>query len=368
MKNRFGALPDTDIKSLIRAGFIKGAREENINPASLDLAVSEETYRLEGLFLPRAGEKVKDLLKGAGASPHDLEQPLERNVTYLAKLYETLELPQGIYGYCNPKSSTGRNHIHARLLADGVPRYDALTPAGYCGELWIAITPKSFSIKISKGLTLNQLRLFNGDTRLDELEIQIALKANELLWDYLKKKPIFYEEIKIKDNDGSLILTPDLNSEIVGYECRGSNKVLDFSKKEFYRADDFFEPIFKKNDCIYLKEGGFYIISTKEAVVVPPEFACEMWPTDHRSGEFRVHYAGFVDPGWGFFKNGEIKGNPLTLEVKAYEDLIVREGQPIAKIKFERMISAPEKHYGEKLYSNYTLQNGPTLSKHFLRT
>lgn len=358
---KLGALPDKMIKDLIRAGFISNAKEENINPASLDLAISEEIYRVEGLFLPNIDEKIKDLLRKIGASKHDINYPLERNVTYLAKLNETLKLPDGVYGYCNQKSTTGRNHILSRLIADYIPRYDSV-PAGYKGELWLSITPKSFPIKIIHGSTLNQLRFFNADTRLDELGIQIALKEHGLLWDPMENKQINYEDIKIKDNDGSLILTLDLTQEMVGYECRGSTKILDLSKKNFYEPNDFFEPIFKKGGCVTLKEGGFYILSTRESVLVPPKFSCEMLPTDHRSGEFRVHYAGFVDPGWGM-KNG--KGNKLTLEVMAFEDLIVREKQAIAKIRFEHMLCLPETHYSQKETSNYTTQDKARLSKQF---
>lgn len=375
---RLGALTDKKIKELIIGSFIEGADIKNVNPSSLDLSMSEEIYRLEGgIFQPRYGEKIADSLKDLEIAPHNLDYPLERDVTYFCRLNESIRLPELLYGYCNPKSSTGRNDVQVRLLADGVPRFDALTPAGFSGELWLAICPKSFPIKLSPGETLNQLRIFNEDTRFDELDLQISFEEHKLLWDEHEKRSFSYDEIKIRDNDGSLILTVDLQGDtvgLVGYECRRLNRILDFSKRR-YMPSLFFETIFKKNDrphfaksggYIQLRKDNFYILSTKEAVRVPPHLTCEMKPMDERSGEFRSHYAGFIDSGWGWGKEGEGCGRQLTLEVRPYEDFILRDGQPIAKIKFERVIEVPDVHYDQKDTSNYCKQKGPRLSKHFL--
>ena len=364
---RLGALPYQMILSMMNAGFIKNAQEKNISPASLDLTVSSEIYRAERMFQPRYGEKIRELIKSVGISQHDLNYPLEKGVTYIARLEETLELPNEIYGYCNPKSSTGRNDIHVRVLADGVPRYDAVAPAGFKGELWVIINPKSYPIKISCGETLSQLRFFNHNTRFDEFDLQIMLKNHQLVWDYSGKISYSYDDLKIKDNDGSIILTLDLISQdVIGYRCYCSNRILDLSKIDFYPLEDFFEPIKKQDGCVYLRRGDFYILSTRESVQVPPGLACEMVPMDERSGEFRSHYAGFIDPGRGWGKNGEQRGRPITLELRPFEDLIIRDNQPIGKIRFELMAEIPEIIYDNKTTSNYKKQIGPKLSKHFI--
>lgn len=366
---KLGALPCQMILSMINAGFIKKAKEKNVSPASLDVTVSSEVYRAERIFQPRFGEKIRELIKSARISQHDLNYPLEKGVTYIARLEETFELPNEIYGYCNPKSSTGRNDIHVRILADGVPRYDAVTPSGFKGELWVIINPKSYPVKISCGETLSQLRFFNHNTRFDEFDLQVALKNYQLVWDYSGKTPYGYDDLKIKDNDGSIILTLDLISQdVIGYRCYGSNRILDLSKINFYHWEDFFEPIKikKKNECIYLRKGDFYILSTRESIRVPPGLACEMVPMDERSGEFRSHYAGFIDPGWGWGKNGEKKGRPITLELRPFEDIVIRDNQPIGKIRFERMAEIPDIIYDNKTTSNYKKQIGPRLSKHFI--
>ena len=170
--------------------------------------------------------------------------------------------------------------------------------------------------------------------------------------------------MQIRDNDNSIILTLDLADENLGFEGIRSDDVLDLSKVNFYERNKFFKPIKKKGDYVYLKKGSFYILSTHEAVRVPPDLACEMVSMDERSGEFRSHYAGFIDPGWGWGKGGEGKGRPFTLEVRPFEDIIVRQGQPIAKIRFERMAETPEIIY-DSMPSNYIKQSGPRLAKHF---
>lgn len=363
MEEKFGALPYQSIKEFIKDGVFKNAREENVNPASLDLSLSSEIYRMEGIFLPRPGEAVAELVERTEHSRHSFAMPLERDVTYLVRLNEIIALPEAWYGYCNPKSSTGRNDVHVRVLSDGVSRYDTI-PRGYRGSLWLAINPRSYPVKVSEGERLTQARFFNRDTRLTEKELEDALNKEPLVFDS-HGEPIRYQDIKIKDGDGSVILRLDLDQEIVGYECLGSNKVMDFSKRKFYRGEDFFREIKKEGESIYLKKGGFYILSTKEAVRVPPSLALEVAPMDERSGEFRSHYAGFFDPGWGYGKTGEGKGRPATLEVRPFEDMIIRNKQSIAKVKFERMIAIPEITYDALSTSNYTSQSNAKLSKHF---
>ena len=362
---KLGALPDRMLHQMLEAGFIKGSSPNHVGPASLDLCVSNEMYRVNGMFQPRIGENIRSLIDRLDTRRHKLGMPFERDVVYLVRLNETLKLLSGVYGYCNPKSSTGRHDVHIRVLADGVPRYDAVTPAGFEGELWAVIIARSYPVIISSGEPLSQLRLFNADTRLSEEEIEIAFTQHRLLHT-LSGENISYDDVKIRDNDGSIILTLDLKRDIVGYKCSGEQRILDFSRgKNTHDSENFFEPIKVSGDCVRLRRGEFYILSTVEAVRVPPELACEVVPMDERSGEFRSHYAGFIDPGWGYGKDGDGKGRPLTLEVRPFEDLVMFDKHPIAKIKFERMSEVPDKHYDSKAVSNYCQQDGPKLAKHF---
>lgn len=363
--NARGALPSQKLRELIEGQFIIGATEKNISPASLDLTVSNEIYTIKGLLLPRPGEAVRDMLTLMDAKPLSLESALRPDNIYLVKLNESLSLPAQVYGYCNPKSSSGRLDIHVRVLADGVPRYDSVTPKGFKGELWAAIHPKSFSVKVHKGTAITQLRLFTGDTRFSELDLEIALKTHKLLWHEEKEKVLEYTDLLTHDQDGAVLLTAMIGDGVCGYECIANpDQVVDLENIKGYEPAEFFKPIYAEDNTLYLKRDKFYILSGAERVRIPPTFASEMIPMDERSGDFRSHYAGFLDPGWGWGASGDGHGRPFTLEVRTFEDLVVRKGQPIAKIRFECMFEEPDIHYDTKV-SNYLTQEGPKLGKQF---
>ncbi len=362
--NKKGALPSQMIQGLISGGFIKNAKPENIKPSSLDLTLSDEAYKVDGIFSPFKNETVRNVLEKMKKEKHSLEEPLVRNQMYIVRINETLALPKSVYGFCNPKSTSGRIDMHVRLLADGITRFDSIS-AGWTGELWVAIMPKTFSVKMAAGQSYNQLRFFNSDTRLSETELQISMHQYSLLWNIHEQRPHTNADFIISDNDGSFIQTLDISGDgIVGYRGIKSDKVLDLSLIKHYDSSEFFEPIKKDGDFLRLSKDEFYILSTYEAVRVPPELACEMVSMDDRSGEFRSHYAGFIDPGWGWGRNGEGKGRPLTLEVRPFEDIVVRNKQPIAKIRFEKMTDVPDMVY-DGISSNYVTQSGPRLGKYF---
>lgn len=359
-----GAIPAQTIRELMRGGFIQHADETHIAPASLDLSLSDEIYQISGLVLPRHTEEVRSLLAYMGATPHNLSEPLASGKMYLARLNETLKLPGEVYGYCNPKSSTGRLDMHVRVLADCVPRFDSVTPRGYAGLLWVAIYPKSFGVLLHHGTLLTQLRLFTHDTRFGELDLQIAMNDG-LVWHEYEDRPLAYDELVTNEKDGAVVLTALVTEGVCGYRCIARpEQVVDVARIATYDARDFFEEIHAEQGALHLARNDFYILSGAERVRIPPSLASEMVPMDERSGDFRSHYAGFLDPGWGFGKDGEGKGRPFTLEVRAFEDLVIRKGQPIAKIKFERMRDIPEIQYDTQ-DSNYLTQTRAKLGKQF---
>lgn len=368
MSNTQGALPRQRIFEMIDSGLITGvAKESLVNPASLDLTLSDEIYRMKGVFFPRAGEKIRDVIKTLSAVPYDLSRPIERGVQYLVRLKQGFSLPSVVYSYCNPKSTTGRNDLHVRVMADGVQSFDAMAPAGFSGEAWVLITPKSFPVILPADEPVCQARFFFADTRLNEFELQNQYAKHQLIFSLLGE-PVDYAEVQNPYKDGSILLTLDLSQDIVGYVCQGTSDILDFSKgKGSHDPVGFFEPISRpENGYLHLRQGCFYILSTAEAVHVPPELACEMVDMDSRNGEFRAHYAGYIDPGWGHGKDGKGKGRPLTLEVRPFEDSFIRHGQPVARVRFEVMSEVPDEHYDcRAVPSNYTVQTGPKLSKHF---
>lgn len=367
MKN-LGVFPSQMIKKMIDAGEIK-ADAKNIQPASIDLGISEEIYRMRGTFLPRRGEKIRDVIAAESIYRADLKNPLERGGVYLIRLNETLALPKEKFAFASSKSSTGRVDLQTRLLVDGYPRFDTV-PAGYQGELWLQIIPKSFLVRLSFGERLNQIRLFNCQARVEWQDMRAIYEKNQLLFDK-KSNFIDPQEGVVKENGNRLVMNIDLEGEgegsIIGYKNIDHDKVLDFEKLGAHASEDFFEPIrASKDKSLLLEKESFYIFCTKEAIRIPCDFSGEMIAYDISSGEFRSHYAGFFDPGFGYGENGEIRGRRAVLEVRSFDNnFIFRDGQPICQMSFEKLIEAADFIYSEKIGSHYANQSGPKLSKHF---
>lgn len=360
-QEKTGVLPMQTLKRLFQSGHIGGVDDRYINPASVDLPLSDEAYRLESTFLTLDGEKVRDIIPLVGGTKHDLRSPLEVGVSYLVKIAGAYELPANVYGYVNPKSSTGRTNLFCRVVADRVPLYDALITEGFTGEVWVLIRADSFPVLLSPGQAVSQLRLFNGKTFLDPLELNLAIKEHGLLFHPQSGK---IGEQNVRRHADSLLLTLRVAPGETGFECRGSGRVLDFSKLNHYNPLDFFSPIRVDSDRMTLRKGDFYILTTDERVMVPPSLSAELRAIDPRFGEFRSHAAGYIDPGWGYGKDGSACGRPITLEVTPHETMMVRHGQIIARIRYEAMKEVPDVSYDEAA-SNYTIQEGPKLSKHF---
>lgn len=360
-----GAYPSQTIEKLIKTEAILGAKKENLQPSSLDLSISDEIYKMKGIFLPKKDEKISDIIKEGALFKTDLDKPLECEGVYIIRLNESLNLSSQIFALANNKSSTGRVNLQVRILTDGVSKFDKI-PRGYKGNLWVLVSPKSFAVKLKSGDCLNQIRFFDIDARLSEKEHKALYKKYNLFYNK-EAKPVSCGEVEF-DSGGGLTMTVDLDQDLVGYKCiPQAGKVLDFNK---YSHDplDFFEPIRKpKSGAVVLQKNHFYVLSTKEFVRVPKEYAMEMIAYDTSKGEYRSHYAGFIDPGWGYGKEGEIKGTPLVLEVFTSDNnFVLRDGQPICKVVYESLVEYPELIYGVgDLGSHYHEQRGPRLSKHF---
>lgn len=363
MRTEHGAIPMQTIREMMAAGYVNGSREEHLQPASIDLSLSDEAYRMRGSYLPRSGESINEIVKRGTLYKHSWDRPLEVNGTYLVRLNESLALPPGIHASASNKSSSGRINLRGRLLADGVPRFDDI-PAGYKGGLWIELLPKSFPILAHPGDRINQMRFFHGDARLSSLEHRIAFDRHSLL------RTIDGQRIPSSiDNCGrGITMTVDLgSSDLIGWRAKESAwNILD-TKNFDHNPSDFFEPVAKPEDGeLVLRPGAFYILATKEKIITPPSYATEMAAYDPSKGEFRSHFAGFFDPGWGWAEDDTKRGAVGVLEIETYgQDFVLRDGQPVCLMVYERMLAAPEKMYGLDLSSNYAFQSGPRLAKWF---
>ena len=336
-----GILPRQAIVRLIESGSITlaaPAADGQVQPASLDLRLGAEAFRVRASFLPKPGEPVAVKLGQLGLHRIDLAAGavLETGCVYVAPLQEQLALPADLAATANPKSSTGRLDVFTRVIADGVPAFDQV-PAGYRGGLYAEICPQTFPIVVRAGSRLSQIRFRRGV--LDEA----AARKVDL-------------SVELGQGGGGL----------AGYRAKRHTGVIDVDKPGAYDTADFWEPIRQRpgETRLILDPDQFYILASKEAVTVPPDEAAEMVPFNPLVGEFRVHYAGFFDPGFGFSATGGA-GARAVLEVRSHTvPFILEDGQTIGRLIYEPMTERPDKLYGAGLGSHYQAQ-GLKLSKHF---
>lgn len=349
------------------AGYIMDADPEDLQPSSLDPTITEEIYRMRGSYVPRPGEPIRELVTHGALYRASLDYPLERGGTYLIRLRESLKLPATIHATVSNKSSSGRIDLRTRVIIDGCPRYDSI-PAGYTGSLWMEVTPKSFPVKLHAGDRVNQIRFFYGNAKLNALEHQFLYDRYHVLRTADGRAVPPGDALQ---GDG-VTMTIDLlgagrGDKIIGWRSHpGAWNVLDTHKAN-HNPRDFFEPILRPDTGeLTLTPGTFYILNTKEKIIVPPEYALQMASYDPSKGEFRSHFAGFFDPGWGWHDDDSKRGAAAVLEVEAFgQESVIRDGQPICLMVYERMLSAPTKLYGADLKSNYHMQTGPRLAKWF---
>lgn len=340
--------------------------KEQIQPSGLDCLFGDKAFRVTSSVLPKQNEKVEDILKDKSIYELDLSNGaiLERGAIYIIPLREFLNLFKDVNVISSTKSSIGRVDVLTRLLADGCS-YDKTYP-GYSGPLYLEVIPLSFIIAVKSGFSFNQIRFRHQSdpVYLSEIELKIAYSKYNMLYDY-NGKPIPLNKAVIENG---LYFTVDLShNKIIAFKAKENPEaVLDLSKKEFYEIQDFWEPIKRpKNGELVLAPNSFYLLSSKERVRIPLEFCSEVVAYDISSGEFRSHYAGFFDSGFGYGKEGECLGTASVFEVRAHNvPFRITDGQIIGKMMFERMFRIPEASYGSDLGSHYT-GAGPRLSKYF---
>jgi dCTP deaminase len=361
-----GAWPDWKIEELAATGGLtRPAGAAPVQPCSLDLTLSAEAWRMPASVLP-IGEGVRTLVEKFARRALDLRRPefIDQGQIYLARLNETLRLPGDVGAYCNTRSSIGRVDVQTRVLTDATPRYDKI-PRGYAGEVFLEIISKSFDVELAAGVSLTQAIFYSRRHILDAQAVGELAEREPLLLDR-DGRPIRVADVHL--DDGGMILTIDLDQDPVGFVARRTSQVLKLGPGAVNEKDEFFEPIRRPRDGrLWLRRDHFYILSTRELLRVPADFAVEMLPYDTSAGEFRAHYAGFFDPGFGWSPDGAGRGTPAVLEVRPHDDdLILRHGQPICKMAFESLAGRPRRPYGgSKTASHYQDQRGPRLSRFF---
>jgi len=356
-----GVYPAHLIERLAAGGAIVSSAAfdaDQIQPASLDLRLGPVAYRVRASFLPGPGSTVAERIEQLKLHTISLESGavLERGCVYIVPLMESLKLPEPVSGSANPKSSTGRLDVFTRVICDHARSFDQV-PAGYAGPLYIEISPRTFPVLVRAGSRLSQLRLRRGDSRLDAAQHLALHKAQMLVANA--------DEAVGAGVSLSIDLMGTARDGLIGFRSKRHTNVVDMDKKGALDVLDFWEPLMARGRAeLILDPDEFYILVSHEAVHVPPDHAAEMVPIDPLVGEFRVHYAGFFDPGFGHSPAGGA-GSRAVLEVRSREvPFLVNHGQTIGKLIYERLAERPDRLYGQDLGSHYQAQS-LKLSKHF---
>jgi dCTP deaminase len=355
-----GILPSHVLKRLIRARREIVAMEEfdeaQLQPASIDLRLGSVAWRVRASFLPGPNATVEEKLHSVFMHAIDLSEGavLETGCVYIVPLIERAEFSARVSGTANPKSSTGRIDVFTRLITDRAAAFDKIE-AGYRGPLFAEISPRTFPVLVRKNSRLNQLRIRHGSPQFTDTQLK-RLHAQTPLVD------------TAPDIDNGLGLSIDLkghDGSRIGWRAKRHTALIDVDRRDYLEPAEYWDPVSAQpSGNIILDPDEFYILASREAVAIPPEFAAEMVPFNPLVGEFRVHYAGFFDPGFGY-EAGRPPSARAVLEVRSREvPFILEHGQTVGRLVFERLTDPPPEVYGERLGSNYQRQ-GLKLSKHF---
>lgn len=353
-----GVLASQQIATMIEKRQLSASADilsDQIQPASLDLRLGHVAYRVRASFLAGAGAKLTDRLQEFEMHRIDLSDGavLEKGCVYVVPLMEQLDLPADIQAVANAKSSTGRLDLLTRTITDGGEEFDRV-PQGYQGPLYAEICPRSFSVLVRPGMRLNQIRFRQGQAVLSDAELS-ALHADS---------PLVDGNAVISDGLGFSVDLRPASGTLVGYRAKPHTGLIDLDRIGGYAPGDFWEEVHSDSGRIILDPGAFYILVSNEAVHIPPNYAAEMAPYLAMVGEFRVHYAGFFDPGFGHGPAGG-SGSRGVLEVRCHEaPFVLEHGQIVGRLVYERMNEVPDQLYGAGIASNYQGQ-GLKLSKHF---
>ncbi len=364
-----GILPVQRLEELVRNGNIRATipiSEDQIQPSSIDLRLGKIGYRVYASFLPTQFSTVQQKLQEMVVEEVDLTSSalLKKGSVYIVPLQEELFLPDFISGRANPKSSTGRLDIFTRLITDYAARFEDVR-AGYKGKLYAEIAPLTFDVIVREGSKLNQLRLSRGAPRSSDTMLKEMRETESIVFspDASPIAPMIAEGLQL-----SIDLEGTEASDIIGYRALHDTAPIDLANIGYYDPKEFWEPIRRNaKKTIVLEAGEFYILASKQKVSIPPGYAAEMIPYDPSVGEFRIHYAGFFDPGFGWGP-AERRGTHAVLEVRSHDvPSLLEDGQIVCRLVYEQLLAPPDRLYGEKIGSNYSTQR-LALSKHFKRT
>jgi dCTP deaminase len=359
-----GILPSHELEHQIRVTkeifALEPIEDSQIQPASIDLRLGPVAYRVRASFLPGKDASVEERLEDLAMHKMDIANGgvLERGCVYIVPLLEGLSLRHRTSAMGNPKSSTGRLDVFTRLITDYGTEFDRVREQ-YKGPLYAEVSPRTFSVLVRKGSRLSQLRIRRGnppstDEDMRRLQLEHKVVGSEIGEDDIRNGVPVSVDVRGSETGG-----------LIGYRAKSHSGLIDIDKVRHYDPAEFWEPVHApRRGGLILDPAEFYILASRDPVRIPPTHAAEMIAYDTLVGEFRVHYAGFFDPGFGHPDAGG-EGARAVLEVRSYEvPFVIEHGQVVGRLLYERLTSAPRRLYGAGLQSNYQRQ-GIALSKHF---
>jgi dCTP deaminase len=361
-----GILPSQKIRELVENGNVSATskiEEDQIQPASIDLRLGPVAYRVRASFLPGPTSTVESKIRDLVMTEVDLTRPtvFEKGCVYIVPLKEALHLPHNISAKANPKSSTGRLDIFTRLICDYGKEFERAFE-GYKGKLYAEVVPRTFTVILREGVRLNQLRLVRGSSQSSDAKLRKLDEQETLVYveDGVPKEAMIDEGLRVSVN-----LQGEGDRGIIGYKARKNAPAVDLTKINYYALEDFWEAIpAPVSSTVILNPDDFHILISKQKVRIPHHYAAEMVAYDPSIGEFRIHYAGFFDPGFGYGSR-DIEGTPAVLEVRSHEvPFLIEHDQVVGRLIYECLLAKPDKIYGSGIGSSYQRQ-GLTLSKHF---
>ena len=334
--------PAQDIRRWGEDGLLQGYMARHVQPASLDAIVaSDKVHVLPGVIKPLPGQPVQELLDTYGTHKFSIEdQPLLPRFHYLVQLTPGFK-PAPTNIEVSPKSSIGRLDLHVRTLVDGYPGFDVV-PANYSGPMYAIISPNSFPVRLSPGTPLTQLRFMQPQSG-----------------PVLTRSQVYRDNVVQPSNKLHLYLADGF----VGYKAKQVCRPVDLDCYD-HKVDDFWERIVVDNGRYLLKRGEFGIFMTHDKVSIDPKEAGVLHPLSVEGGDLRIHYAGFIDPGFGYSHP-----NNIVLEIRPYEDVYLQHGEAICHMRVDKLRDVPlvdGKPFNYDTHgTNYQQQTTPRLSKFF---
>lgn len=363
-----------------RGRFKENTLESRVQPSSFEPTLGKDLFVLlgaeGGLFRPNTERTVRRTILELPADKRiyfDINNgfQLNRSDTALVHLNEQINLSKvgGSFDFVrsSPKSSTGRVFPITRLLFDNNNAYDELgidQDSNGVKDMWLMIQPLPFNLKLKTGLTLNQIRFFNGDAKLTPEDIIAEHEKRPLIYfknsDGKKGSPVQLTKGQVHDG---LPVTLDLKSVstqgIVGLRARRYPVAIDMSNKNEHPAESYFTPIVVSGDReVVVEADQHYLFSCREVLDVPPHLNLELVRHSRTGLEGRTHDAGFIDNGF----TGDLVSELTSTERTGMR---LTDGMPLSKLEVYRSLESPDKLYGDKgADSNYQGQSGPRPSKH----